>query len=249
MSRYLEKHLYPKGRSTTEPDLMPNVLDSDSNPISFLDPKRKTNESTVVNLGSSPNSNDGDPLRTAFAKLNNFIEASYWTNESLNQEIEAMLINIQENADNIAIFGGGLDSDVNYLKNVTIPLLIADLDSDSLVLQSLQAQVDLLSSNADSDVVEIARLRREADSDSAAIQSISVYAKTIRNDLDSDFSSFNTKIVAINNDLDSDVNALSTILQSVSGGADSDISVLQTTILDHDSDIIVLKTVMDGGSY
>ena len=86
MSTKLEFHLYPKGRSSTEPDLMPSVLDSEGNSVLFTSAKRKTTEATVVDLGDSPNSNNGDPLRTAFAKINNFIEASYWTNESINQK-------------------------------------------------------------------------------------------------------------------------------------------------------------------
>lgn len=86
MSTDLTKHLWPQGRSTSEPDLMPNVLDSDGNTVKYSSSKRKTTEATVVNLGDSPNSNNGDPLRTAFAKINNFIEASYWTNEGINQK-------------------------------------------------------------------------------------------------------------------------------------------------------------------
>jgi hypothetical protein len=164
---------------------MPNVLDSESNPVNYLDSKRKTNEATVVNLGSSPNSNDGDPLRTAFAKVNNFIEASYWTNESLNAEIESMLINIQQNTNTLSAFSGA-DSDVTYLKTTTIPLLRADLDSDSIKLQSLQEQINFLSTNADSDVIQIAKLRQEADSDSIAIQANATYVKKIKDDLDSD---------------------------------------------------------------
>lgn len=86
MSTHLTDHLYPKGRSAAEPDLMPNVLDSDGQIITFTSTKRKTSESTVVNLGDSPNSNNGDPLRTAFAKINNYMEAGYWVNEGINHK-------------------------------------------------------------------------------------------------------------------------------------------------------------------
>lgn len=86
MSTKLEFHLYPKGRSAAEPDLMPSVKDGDGVTVLFTSEKRKTTEASVVNLGDSPNSNNGDPLRTAFAKINNFIEASYWTNESINKK-------------------------------------------------------------------------------------------------------------------------------------------------------------------
>ena len=84
MSSKLTDHLWPKGRSLTEPDLMPNVLDSDGAEVFYTSDKRKTTDATVVNLGSSPNANNGDPLRTAFSKINNFIEASYWANDGIN---------------------------------------------------------------------------------------------------------------------------------------------------------------------
>lgn len=119
MSTKLEDHLYPRGRSVNEPTLMPNVLDSDGNAIPFNSPKRKTTEATVVNLGDSPNSNNGDPLRTAFAKINNFIEASYWANEAINQKLGA---NDSELRDGIFIFG---DIDSEYAIGGT------DYDSDS----------------------------------------------------------------------------------------------------------------------
>jgi len=86
MSTKFSDHLYPKGRSATEPNLLPSVKDSDGNDVLFNSEKRKTTQSTVVNLGSAPNSNDGDPLRTSFGKINNFMEATYWVNESINQK-------------------------------------------------------------------------------------------------------------------------------------------------------------------
>lgn len=82
----LPHYLWPKGRSLTEPNLMPNVNDSDGNTILFTDPRRKTTQATVIDLGDSPNSNNGDPLRTAFAKINNFMEATYWWDEGINQK-------------------------------------------------------------------------------------------------------------------------------------------------------------------
>ena len=87
MSTNLNDHLYPRGRSVTEPDLLPSVKDSDGNDVLFNSSKRKTTQSTVVDLGTSPNANDGDPLRTAFGKINNFIEAEYWVNEAINQKL------------------------------------------------------------------------------------------------------------------------------------------------------------------
>ena len=48
------------------------------------------NNNTRVNVGSSPNANDGDPLRTAFQKINNFIEAVYRVNRNINTDITTL---------------------------------------------------------------------------------------------------------------------------------------------------------------
>ena len=109
MSTKLEKHLYPRGRSVTEPTLMPNVLASEGDIVTFNSPRRLTTEATVVNLGDAPNSNNGDPLRTAFAKINNFIEASYWVNDSINEKFQEIDSELREG---IFIYGD-LDSDTN----------------------------------------------------------------------------------------------------------------------------------------
>ena len=42
----------------------------------------------MVDVGDSPNSNTGDPLRLAFVKINNFIEASYWTSAAIDSELQ-----------------------------------------------------------------------------------------------------------------------------------------------------------------
>lgn len=84
MSNKLEDHLYPAG-TAADPTVTPSVLDSDGNTVTYTSSKRKTNEATVVDVGDSANSNTGDPLRTAFIKINNFIEASYWANEGVVQ--------------------------------------------------------------------------------------------------------------------------------------------------------------------
>ena len=90
LNRRLDFHLYPQGRSVSEPDLIPNVQDSDGNIIQYTSSNRITSESTVVDIGTSPNANDGDPLRTAFIKINNFIEAEYLTNEIIDQELNRL---------------------------------------------------------------------------------------------------------------------------------------------------------------
>lgn len=73
---------------------------SSSNKPSLVDPANSNsvipltdytvNTNTRVNTGTSPNSNDGDPLRTAFQKINNFIEASYRTNVNVNADITSL---------------------------------------------------------------------------------------------------------------------------------------------------------------
>ncbi len=90
LNRRLDYHLYPQGRSASEPSLIPNVKDSDGNIVQYYSGDRITSESTVVDIGSSPNANDGDPLRTAFIKINNFVEAEYITNEIIDQELNRL---------------------------------------------------------------------------------------------------------------------------------------------------------------
>lgn len=84
-STNLRKYLVPN--STNK---VPNVLDEDGNVVTYGGSSRLTNENTVVDLGDSPNSNTGDPLRVAFIKLNNFIEASYHVNQAIDSEIQVL---------------------------------------------------------------------------------------------------------------------------------------------------------------
>lgn len=70
---------------------VPNVLDENGTIVPYNSPDRMTNENTVVDLGDSPNSNTGDPLRVAFVKINNFIEASYQVNKAIDSEIQILL--------------------------------------------------------------------------------------------------------------------------------------------------------------
>lgn len=87
MSTKLDDILYPKGKSSSDPTTMPSVLDSDGIELDYFDVRRKTSEATVVDIGDSPNTNTGDALRTAFIKINNFIEANYWWSENLNAKL------------------------------------------------------------------------------------------------------------------------------------------------------------------
>lgn len=54
---------------------IPPVNDPSGNPVTQI--TKESDESVSVDVGSSPNSNTGDPLRIAFVKINNFIEAGY----------------------------------------------------------------------------------------------------------------------------------------------------------------------------
>lgn len=69
--------LFPQGNKTSGPTVIPDVLDSDGNPVFFTDTRRFVSQATSVDVGDSPNSNTGDPLRTAFVKIDNIVEALY----------------------------------------------------------------------------------------------------------------------------------------------------------------------------
>ena len=141
MSTKLPNYLFPKGRSEIEPDLMPNVLDSDGNPVLFTSAKRKTTEGTVVDLGASPNSNNGDPLRTSFAKVNNFMEAVYWWDEGINQKFRDIDSELREG---IFIY---LDSETGKdSERYNISLL----DNSKLFFKGTQNQIELSGSRTHS---------------------------------------------------------------------------------------------------
>lgn len=86
-TKKLSDFLNPKG-NLNDSTKFPDVLDSDGTVLSYTSTNRKTSESTVVDLGDSPNSNTGDPLRLAFIKVNNFMEASYWSSANTSREID-----------------------------------------------------------------------------------------------------------------------------------------------------------------
>ena len=153
MSRRLEDHLYPAG-TKTDPTLQPSVLDSDGATVTYTSTKRKTTEVTVVDVGDSANSNTGDPLRNAFIKINNFIEASYWTNETVARDMDWM--------------ERRLDSD---------EILIADhtkrLDSDQREIQRLKTEFnELFDSEYRKNADWFAYAQQKFDSDEAAIQQL-----------------------------------------------------------------------------
>ena len=91
----LEQILFPRGKSTALPNVMPSVLDSDGLEVEYFGTNRKTTEATVVDIGDSPNSNTGDALRTAFIKMNNFMEAVYWWSDEINHKFNDLDSDIQ----------------------------------------------------------------------------------------------------------------------------------------------------------
>ena len=68
----------------------PSVYDEKGDVVAYDGLNKITTEKTVVDLGDSPNSNTGDPLRLAFIKINNFMEASYQVNRVIDSEIQVL---------------------------------------------------------------------------------------------------------------------------------------------------------------
>ena len=165
MSRRLEDHLYPAG-TKSDSTLQPSVLDSDGATISYTSSKRKTTEVTVVDVGNSANSNTGDPLRNAFIKINNFIEASYWTNETVARDMDEFERRLDSDEILIADHTKRLDSDEAMLQYLSqeVDKLINQNDSDESALQFLQTQMD--------------RHEQRLDSDEAAIQALNTYVRS-----------------------------------------------------------------------
>jgi hypothetical protein len=55
--------------------------------VSFNATSRKVKNNVRINIGNSPNSNTGDPLRTAFIKIGNFMEAVYATDSDKDRRL------------------------------------------------------------------------------------------------------------------------------------------------------------------
>lgn len=144
MSRRLEDHLYPKG-TLADPNITPSVLDSEGSTVSYTSSKRKTSEQTVVDLGDSANSNTGDPLRTAFTKINNFIEASYWTNETVATDLDRFEARLDSDETEIQRLKTEFNElfDSEYRKNAEwFAYAQQKFDSDSLALQAAKTHLE-----------------------------------------------------------------------------------------------------------
>lgn len=90
----LPEILYPQGNATDpnnlRPMVIPDVLDSDGNPVYFTSNARLVSQVSGVDVGDSPNSNTGDPLRTAFVKIDNIVEAMYRNDLAKNYRLLQM---------------------------------------------------------------------------------------------------------------------------------------------------------------
>lgn len=77
--------------------LIPSV--KDKNGVTVTSANVVANTTVTVNIGTAPNANDGDPLRIAFAKMNNFVEASYRVNEIIDSDIQSIHIELDGGVD------------------------------------------------------------------------------------------------------------------------------------------------------
>ena len=125
MSRRLDRHLNPNVQN-------PQVLDSDGAIVRVGSDDRITDNRLAVNLGSSPNSNDGDPLRTAFSKINNFIEASYWTSDAVDASLRQLnqngpFLGVRDYADFPVVFEPALET-----SDIRIGVLKTDIEANTI---------------------------------------------------------------------------------------------------------------------
>jgi len=58
--------------------------------LDFFDSNRRLKDNTRINIGTSANSNTGDPIRTAFIKVGNFMEASYMADSDKDRRLLRM---------------------------------------------------------------------------------------------------------------------------------------------------------------
>lgn len=166
--RFLSFHLNPTG-NVLDPNLLPDVHDSDGQVIGYLDSDRITNTVSAVDVGDSPNSNSGDPLRLAFIKLNNFMEASYWTNERIAKDLFSLdqgIYRLDQADSEIHRRIDQTDSDIR--------LLFQRTDSDNHEIQALKTYLE---NTLDSEYVKnaqmLAYIEGRLDSDERAIQDVS----------------------------------------------------------------------------
>lgn len=73
------------GESGTAP-----VTKDNGSTLDFFDSNRRLKDNTRINIGTSANSNTGDPIRTAFIKVGNFMEASYMADSDKDRRLLRM---------------------------------------------------------------------------------------------------------------------------------------------------------------
>lgn len=158
-NRNLKAHMWPDG-NLSNPSSLPDIYDNSGQIVT--NDTRILSNSSAIDIGDSPNSNTGDPLRLAFIKVNNFMEAMYWTNSAIDSDITEIKTDVNN-------FTLGLDSklDSEYARvNAVIKALDMELDSeytarianqvvqqmsldsDSIVIQAIQSFGYIASSTA-----------------------------------------------------------------------------------------------------
>lgn len=147
-NRNLKAHLWPTG-NLSDPNSLPDIYDN--NGLVVTKDTRLLSNSSAVDVGDSPNSNTGDPLRLAFIKVNNFMEASFWTNTAIDSDITEVktdinnvLVTLDSKLDseyarvNSVIKSLDLELDSEYAARIANQIAQQiSLDSDSIVIQKL----------------------------------------------------------------------------------------------------------------
>ena len=142
-NRNLKAHMWHSG-NLSNPDTLPDVYDNEGQIVTK--DTRLLSNSSAVDIGDSPNSNTGDPLRLAFIKVNNFMEASFWTNEAIDSDITEAYkkLDSEERArkDTDSDLKSAIDSDINDLRLFKIQI-DSKMDSEyTRVNSSLSALAD-----------------------------------------------------------------------------------------------------------
>lgn len=133
------------------------VIGNDGGDLDFGSNKRLVKNNVRINIGSSPNSNTGDPLRTAFIKVGNFMEAAYIADSDKDRRLLRLEKNakdsdfrflgpiVKNNIDNSASLDSDIAAEVGYIDSDTFSVLKPGdtfILTDNIVLQSRQNFVD-----------------------------------------------------------------------------------------------------------
>lgn len=169
-NRNLKAHMWHSG-NLSNPDTLPDVYDNEGQIVTK--DTRLLSNSSAVDVGDSPNSNTGDPLRLAFIKVNNFMEASFWTNTAIDSDITEVKTDIN----NVLVtLDSKLDSEyarVNSVINNVLVTLDSKLDSEYARVNSVIKSLDLeLDSEYAARIANQIAQQISLDSDSIVIQKL-----------------------------------------------------------------------------